>query len=103
MVYQNYQQVVAAVQQHAGRRVMAVASAADKQVLEAVVDAKNRQIAEAILIGNRRNIQEILIELSANPGDYMICDVADSVAAGQRAVELVRDGEANVLMKGMME
>ncbi len=103
MVYSSHQQVVDAVCRHQGKRVMAVASAADAHVLEAVVQAHQKGIAQAILLGDAGRISEILRALSSDPADYWICPAADPQEAGKKAVELVRDGEANFLMKGMME
>lgn len=84
-------------------KVMVVAAAHDHPVLEAVVMAKKARIINPILIGDQEAIENILISLHANLNDYQIMDEKDLVLASEKAVKLVSDGKADILMKGFVD
>ncbi len=82
-------------------RRLAVAAAADKPVLEAVRNAKAEGIVDPILVGNEEAIRKVAAEVNFDLTDVKVVDIQDGpVAASVKAVELVRTGEADVLMKG---
>ncbi len=98
----NFDELVRAVRAHPQKRVLAVAAAEDGPVIDAVLRAKREGIAEALYIGNGEKIRALLRERDVNPASCDIVDAPDGTAS-QRAAELVRDGSAHVLMKGLME
>ena len=53
-------------------------------------------------MGDAERIGELCREFELDPGVFTIIDEPDTVAAGARAVQLVRSGEADVLMKGLI-
>ncbi|MBI9036228.1 MAG: phosphate butyryltransferase [Bacteroidales bacterium] len=82
-------------------RRLAVAAAADKPVLEAVRNAKAEGIVEPILVGNEEAIRKVAAEINFDLTNVQIVDVQEGpVAASIKAVELVRTGQADILMKG---
>lgn len=81
---------------------VAVAQAADKEVLEAVINAKREGIADAVLVGNRNKIEILLAILGEKPEDYSIVEAETDADCASAAVELVRMGKANILMKGLL-
>lgn len=81
---------------------VAVAQAADKEVLEAVVNAKKEGIAEAVLTGNKAKIEAILGEMGADPAEFVIIEAEADEECAFKAVEQVRLGNANILMKGLL-
>ncbi len=85
------------------RSLLAVAVAQDAEVLLAVDAAYELGIAGAILVGNAGEIREIAARLSISVDKYTIVDEADKVEACRKAVKLVRDGEADVVMKGLVD
>lgn len=85
------------------KKVLSVAVAQDKPVLEAVKAAKERGIADAILVGDEAKISEIAAELDMNLSDYTVINEADTVAASLKAVQLVHDGKADMYMKGLLD
>lgn len=83
--------------------VVAVAAAADQHVIEATLEAKNEGIAEPVLVGDDAIIRGILRGMDLNPSDFQIVAPAGGLNEAETAVELIKNGEANVLMKGMLE
>jgi len=90
-----------------GRRKLAVASAQESSVLEAVVDAWNEGIAEPILVGDPALITEAAREADGGKGvdisSFRIVAETDLMKSAVRAVELIRNGEADFLMKGIID
>ncbi len=85
----------------AENRVISVAVAQDADVLEALVKAREADLATAILVGDREKIERIAREENLDLSPFEMVDVKEEKAAVQTAIELIRDGKANVLMKGL--
>ncbi len=85
------------------RSLLAVAVAQDAEVLLAVDGAYNLGIAGAILVGDEAEIRAIAEKLSIDMDRYTVINEPDKVEACRKAVKLVRDGEANVVMKGLVD
>ncbi|MDR1179113.1 MAG: bifunctional enoyl-CoA hydratase/phosphate acetyltransferase [Spirochaetales bacterium] len=81
---------------------IAVAGAADLPVLEAVQAAAGAGIAEPLLVGERRGIEEMAGKAGLDVSRVEIIDVADPAGAAAKAVALVREGSAQILMKGFV-
>ncbi|MBE6988013.1 MAG: bifunctional enoyl-CoA hydratase/phosphate acetyltransferase [Ruminococcaceae bacterium] len=81
---------------------VAVAQAADKEVLEAVVNAQKEGIAKALLTGDTEKISAILTEMGENPADFTVIQASSDEECAFKAVEQVRLGNANILMKGLL-
>ncbi|MCE1207320.1 MAG: bifunctional enoyl-CoA hydratase/phosphate acetyltransferase [Spirochaetia bacterium] len=90
-----------------GRKKIAVAAAQEASVLEAVVDAWKAGIAEPILVGDPELIEKARHEANGGKGldlsAFQIVPVKDLYASAAKAVELVRNGEAAFLMKGIID
>lgn len=84
------------------KRRIAVAAAGDRDVLEALKNAESDGIIEPVLVGIKTKIQEICKEISWNCDNYEIIDVEDRFEASLVASKLIRDGKAEILMKGMV-
>jgi len=83
---------------------MAVAAAADPPVLQALAQAREHGLAEAVLVGPRREIEENLRTEGLAADLFEIEEVdGDLVEQSRRAVELVAEGRAKVLMKGLVD
>jgi phosphate butyryltransferase len=85
------------------RIVMAVAAADDEHVLEAVCAARDLGLIDAILVGDKQKILQIALENSLELKDFEIVDCQDAHLAAVLAVDLVRCGQAQILMKGLLE
>ena len=102
-MYKNFDQMEAAVLASGTRARIALACAQDPEALEAVVDARRRGVAEGILIGDVDSIAAQLAALGESASDYVLEPEADELEAGRKAVRLVRAGEADIPMKGLMQ
>ena len=101
-MYRTFEEMAAAAKLHPVKRRMAVAGAADEDVLRSVIHAKRENLVEPILVGESEKIKELLRALDENPGDFLVEDAPEGEEA-QRSVDLVKAGDVHVLMKGMIE
>lgn len=99
-MYSNYYEMIAELKAHPLVRI-SVAVAQDKGVLEAVKLAQEAGIAEAVLVGDAALIAPLMEEVGLS-ADTPILHEADSSKAAMQAVSLVKKGEAQVLMKGLV-
>lgn len=81
---------------------IAVAVAEDENTIGALIEAQEKGFAAPILIGNKSKIEEALIGENAKSESFQIIDVPDHALAAKEAVRMVRDDEADVLMKGLI-
>ncbi|MCL2856125.1 MAG: phosphate acyltransferase [Oscillospiraceae bacterium] len=84
-------------------KTLVVASAHDKHTLEAVYEAVQSLPMKYILVGDKAKILEISRELGVTPAEGDIVDAADDAACACKAIDLIREGRGNVLMKGLIE
>jgi len=86
-----------------GRKRIAVAAAQESSALEAALDARAAGIAEPILIGDLAAIRAIASEIGAELAGIRMIEEKDYAGAAAAAVALVRSGEADILMKGVLD
>lgn len=87
----------------AGKKRIAVAAAQEHSALEAAVDAAKHGIADPILIGDSTAIKQVAEELKLDISQYKIIEEKDYAKAAAKAVELVKSGEADMVMKGILD
>jgi phosphotransacetylase len=80
----------------------AIAHPCEQTALEGAIEAAERGLISPILVGPAARLKEIAAKAGINLGNARIVDVPHSHAAAARAVELVRQGEAELLMKGSL-
>lgn len=97
----SFSEVLAAAKQ-GPRRTIAVAVAQDADVLAAIKDAQQAGIAQAILVGDADKIRSIAKEIGFDISSLEILDEKDNIKAAKLAVSLVREGRAQMLMKGLI-
>jgi phosphate butyryltransferase len=85
------------------KTVLAVAAAADIEVLSAVSSAINDGYLSAILVGHEAKILAICAKHGFELGDTFIIDEPDNTLACERAVKLVSTHQADLLMKGLVD
>ena len=86
-----------------GPKTISVAVAQDLEVLMAVSEAKKLGIADAVLVGDQEKIEEIAIKNNIQIGQFEIIDIKDMTEASRKAVELVSQKKAHILMKGLVD
>lgn len=80
----------------------AVAHPCDEPSLSGAIDAAEAGIILPFLVGPTAKVRAVAEKLKFNLGRYEIVDVPHSHAAAEKAVELVRLGKADLLMKGSL-
>lgn len=85
------------------RSKLSVAVAQDAEVLLAVDAAYQMGIASAVLVGDEAQIRAVAAKLNICLDSYEIIHECDKTEACRKAVKLVRDGAADVVMKGIVD
>jgi phosphotransacetylase len=80
----------------------AVAYPCEASALAGAVEAAQHKLIVPILVGPAARIAETAKEAGVDLGGLEVIDVHDAHAAAERAVALVREGRAEVLMKGSL-
>jgi len=80
----------------------AVAYPCEETALEGAIDAGKQGLITPILVGPAAKIHEIAKAHQIDLGGVEIVDVESSRASAAKAVELVRQGKAELLMKGSL-
>jgi phosphate acetyltransferase len=80
----------------------AVAYPCEESALTAAVEAAQAGLIQPILVGPEGMIKAIARKLKIDLEPFAVLDAPDSRAAAARAVELVRGGKAEILMKGSL-
>jgi len=78
---------------------IAVSAPEDETVLAALAEAAARKWIQPVLVGQREKLDLLLSRQELDPDAFAIEDTQPGLTA-TRAVELVRSGEAHLLMKG---
>jgi phosphate acetyltransferase/phosphate butyryltransferase len=82
--------------------VTAVAYPCEQTALTGAIEAAEAKLISPILVGPRERIHEVARQAKLNIDPYPIEDVPESRAAAAKAVELIRAGRAELLMKGSL-
>src|SRR6185295_3640111 len=80
----------------------AVAHPCEATALEGAVDAAQLGLIAPFLVGPATKIAETAQSAGIDLGNLPIVDVPHSHAAATKAVELIREGKAEILMKGSL-
>ncbi len=81
---------------------VAVAWAQDMNSIGALNKAVNNGLIEAILIGNPSEIRKACKHLSVDENNFTIVESEDEILASSEAVRMVKKGEADIAMKGLV-
>lgn len=99
--HEKYERLIAAA---AGLSPLsaAVAHPCDETSLRGAMEAAEQRLLTPILVGPAQRIAALANEHGIDVRRAEIIDVPHSVAAAEKAVELVREGKAELLMKGSL-
>ena len=86
-----------------GKKTVSVAVAQDKPVLEALKEASRMGMVNGILVGDEGEIKTIAKEIDFDLSDFRIVDEKVPAKAALEAVRLVSSGEADMVMKGLID
>ena len=98
----NFEELLLKANTYSNKKV-AVAVAQDEPVLEAIKAAKEKGIADAILVGDKLEIERIADKIEMDLSDYEIINETNTTKAAVEAVRLVSTGEADMVMKGLVD
>ncbi|MBS1228341.1 MAG: phosphate acetyltransferase [Proteobacteria bacterium] len=80
----------------------AVAHPCDESSLRGAVEAAQMGLLQPILVGPRERIGTVAAEFKLDISSYELVDAPHSQAAAEMAVQLAREGRAQMLMKGSL-
>lgn len=96
----NFEHLMELAKQKESKKI-AVVAADDLEVLEVIAKAEELNLAEFILVGDVKKIKSIIEENTLNIKSEVV-DAIDHKKAADLAVDLVVEGKAGALMKGML-
>jgi phosphate butyryltransferase len=80
---------------------LVIAAADDTTVLKAAKDAVNKGFISPLLVGNKQKILDICKQIDFDKG-LEIIDEPDSGKSCYKAVDIINEGKADILMKGLV-
>ena len=84
------------------KKRLVAAYANDEHTISAVNMAIDLGIIEGTLVGDENEIRKVCKALDIDPSRMTIVHEADEMKATEKAVELINNGEGNLLMKGLV-
>ncbi len=87
----------------AGPVEVAIAAAQDGDVIEAIKKAEEMGLARGIFVGDPQKIGALAEEAGLSIPDTRLIAESDEAMAARKAIALVRDGRADLLMKGKIK
>lgn len=101
MAITKLEQIFDALKSKPKKRLVA-AYANDDHTIEAVSKALDMGIIDATLVGDEPTIKEVCAKHNIDPSKFLIIQENDETKAAAKAVELINNGEGDVLMKGLV-
>ncbi len=98
----SFNEILTQIKAEGSKRIIAVAAAEDEPVLRAVVKAKEEGLCDAILVGDQEKINKIMME-EGFLSSFRIIHEENPKEAAMIAASLVREKEADILMKGLVD
>lgn len=99
--HEKYDRLIAAAKKQPPLAT-AVAHPCDETSLKGALEAAEAKLIKPILVGPKDKIRSVSQSFSLDLGGLEIIDVPHSQAAAEKAVELIRTGKAELLMKGSL-
>jgi phosphotransacetylase len=101
MAITKLEQIIEAVKSKP-KKTLVAAYANDAHTIEAVSNAVDLGMIDAILVGDETTIREVCTKEGIDAGKFRIVHESDEQKAANLAVKIVNDGEAGILMKGLV-
>lgn len=103
MAISSFKELIERIKKTDSRKRAAVVSAQDEHTLEAVLKAAKDNIIEPVLIGDTERIKEILEKLKIELDDESIIPAKSDEESAKKAVELIHQDKADLVMKGKIQ
>ena len=101
MTMKNFQEIFETLQSRGTRKRMVAAWGVDSHTIAAAAKAVEFGLADVILVGDENLIAEACKEENVQTSLFKIVHNANEIASVAQAVQMIRDGEADFLMKGL--
>jgi phosphate butyryltransferase len=98
----NLNQLVEQVRLLKKKYRLVVAWAHDNSTIIALDEAVKNGFIEAIMLGNRSEIIKTCSSMSVDINSFSILDIDNEIDAAAKAVRMVKTGEADIVMKGLI-
>lgn len=85
------------------RKRLVVAAAHDEHIIEAIDEAYKMGVITPILIGKETEIKDLLEKYKVDYSNFIIINSESDEASAFKAVEMIRNNEADILMKGLLD
>lgn len=103
MVFETFAALIDHVKAAPKRKRMVVACANDSHSIGAALDAMKEGIVRPVLVGEAAAMKPILAERGVDESEVDLCDCADLQRSCAMAVQLIREGKGDFLMKGKVD
>lgn len=97
----SFSDVFAELKQKGVCKTMVAAWAVDEHTIEAASQAVDLGFIKAVLVGDAALINDVCVKRGIAAAKFTIVDNPDELKAVAQAVQMVHDGEGDVLMKGL--
>ncbi|WP_282015972.1 bifunctional enoyl-CoA hydratase/phosphate acetyltransferase [Marinifilum flexuosum] len=95
------EQIIDVLKSNEKKRLVA-AYANDAHTIEAVNNAVEKGIVDATLVGDKETIKKTCAEHNIDVTKFTVVHEPVEIKAAQKAVELIRNGEGDMIMKGLV-
>jgi len=82
------------------KKTVVVAAAEGRDILAATIHAKQEGLANFLYVGNSESIQQLAEEYQLDISGVEIVEESDVWKAGRKAIEIIKEEKAQILMKG---
>lgn len=103
MAVKNFNELIRKVKYSSGPKRVVLVCAHDRHSLEAIQRAEKVGTVISFLLGDKNKIKNILDELSFEKDDNNIINLESDIDCAKKAVELIREGKADFIMKGKIQ
>lgn len=100
--HDHYEQLIARCRREVKAIPCVVAHPCERTALEGAIEAAEAGIIKPILVGPEARIRAVAAEAGLELGDLELVDAPHSHASAAKAVELIRAGRGELLMKGSL-
>lgn len=101
-MFRTFKEIEEHILARGAKTTIALAGSQDEETLSALVTARRKGIAHGILIGDAAKTRELLAKFGESESNYEILEEAPGRPSSHRACSLVKNGTADMPMKGMM-
>ncbi len=102
MPIHSLEQLVSHIKEQGLKKKVAVAWAQDENTIGAIAKAVDEGFVTALMLGDKDKITKKAAQEGINPSVFEIVHVPDEWKASQEAVRMVKNDEADILMKGLV-